>query len=75
MAGPGRTQPSGHKGRVTGGIHDEGEEGGKTLHQPEHVVCPSSQSVYQISAVTARETGEMGDDFQQGVPAQATEKR
>ena len=36
MAGPGRTEPSGHEGHATGERRDQSEEGGEAAHLPEH---------------------------------------
>ena len=46
LAGPGRNQSGGHEGHATGGIRDEGEEGGKTPHQHEHGIRPSAWEVH-----------------------------
>ena len=69
------TQPSVHEGHAIGGIRDEGKEGGKTPHQPEHGIWPSARAVYQLSAVTAQGIGEMGDNVQRAGPDQANKKR
>ena len=59
MAGPGRTEPGGHKGHATGGIRDEGEEGGGTADQPEHGIRPSAQEMHRLLTIAPRRTGEV----------------
>ena len=71
MAGPGQTQSSGHEGHAAGGVWDEGEEGGKSPHQPEHCIWPSARAVYGLTAVTSRGAGEMGSDVERAGPAWA----
>ena len=67
--------PAAKKGHATGRIRYKIEEGGRTTHEPEHGIWPSDRAVYQLYVVTARGTGEMGDNVQQAGPAQATENR
>ena len=74
VAGPGRTQSSGHKGHAAGGLWDEVKEGGKYPHQPEHGIWPSARAVYGLPAVTSRGAGEMGNDVKLAGPAQANQK-
>ena len=60
MDGPGRTERGGHEGHATGGIRDEGEEGGETEDQPEHGIRPGARAMYGLLAIAPRRTGEVG---------------
>ena len=51
MDGPGQTKPGGHKGYATGGIRDEGEEGGENADQPEHGIRPGDWAMYRLSSI------------------------
>ena len=51
------TQSGGHEGHATGGIWDEGKDGGKAPHQPEHGIRPSARAVHGLPAVAYWGTG------------------
>ena len=53
MAGPGLTNPGGHKGHATGGIWDQNKEGGEASHQPEHGIRPSAWAVHILPAIAS----------------------
>ena len=74
VAGPDQTHTSGHEGHVTGGVRNEGEESVETMHQPEHGIWPSSQSVHRLPTVTSQMEEEVGDDIQRLGPDRSNKK-
>ena len=60
MAGPGRTKRGVHKGHATGGMRDEGEEGGETADQPENSIRTGARAMHGILTIPPRMTGEVG---------------
>ena len=74
MAGPGRTEPGGHKGHATGKIRDKSKEGGEAAQQPEHGIRPSAQAVHGLPAIASRGPGEMGEKVKQAGPTGINKK-
>ena len=72
VAGPGWTQSGVHEGHATGGINDEGKEGIKAPHKPEHGIRPSTLAVHRLPAFASRGTGEMGSNVEGAGPAGTT---
>ena len=72
VAGPSRTQSGGYEGHATVRIQDGGEEGGKSPHQPEHVIRPGARAVHGLSVVASQGTGEMGSDVERAEPTRDT---
>ena len=68
MSGIGQNHTSDHKCHVIGGVWHKGKEGGETMHQPEHSIWPSAQEVHRLPTITARGTGEVGDNIQRVGP-------
>ena len=72
VAGPVRTQSGGHESHATGGVRQEGKEGQKNPHEPEHVIWPSVRAVYQLSEVMYWGAGDMENDVERAETAKTT---
>ena len=73
MAGPGWTHTRGHEVHVTGGVWHDGKEGVEIVDQPENSIWTSARPVQQLPTVTARGTGEVGENLQRAVPTRNSE--
>ena len=74
MAGPVRNKPGGHEGHDTGGIWDQSEEGGETVHQPEHGIWTGARAMHRQSTIAPQRTGEVGTNVKRAGSAETDQE-